>query len=141
MVKKLKSSILLSIFRRKGGEGLYTEVITDKNKFKYALILSSLKDDEEGLIIYFKNELNWFLLSNQRIVITQQVITTVISNDDIVEVSLDLAGQAEDRIINKAEFTRLIVSDIRNRKHKIQLEKGDPYWGIFQVLSFISQKR
>ncbi len=38
-----KSSIWLSIFKRKGGEGLFTRIITDQNRSCFLDQLSSIK--------------------------------------------------------------------------------------------------
>jgi hypothetical protein len=48
MKTKDKASILLLIFRRKGGEGMLTKVIDKNNSINYQKILSLLDLDESG---------------------------------------------------------------------------------------------
>ena len=67
MYSKDKSSVYLSIFKRKGAEGDYTKIINDENKNQYSDLISRLVENENPLIVYFKNILNWFLLTNNRI--------------------------------------------------------------------------
>lgn len=47
-----KSSIYISVFKRKGGEGLKTKIINDTNKQQYENLFSELEDNEYPLIVY-----------------------------------------------------------------------------------------
>jgi hypothetical protein len=134
---KDKSSIYLSIFKRKGGEGYYTKIVNDENKSQYSDLLSKLVENENPLIIYFKNSLNCFLLTNYRILILNQGQFKVFNNIDIVEVHPAIKEELRDRINDKKNFTRLKLKTKGNEEVIISLEVGNPYEGIYQVLHFI----
>src|SRR5689334_13929717 len=64
---KDKSSIWLSIFKRKGGEGLFTKIITDQNRSRFRDQLSRLEESEIPRLCYRLDDFNWLLISNKRI--------------------------------------------------------------------------
>lgn len=64
MELKYKSSILLSIFKRKGGEGVLTKIVNINNKFNYL----ALDEGEQALILYDQNGENWLLLTDNCII-------------------------------------------------------------------------
>lgn len=132
-----KSSIYLSIFKRKGGEGDYTKIVNDENKNQYSDILSRLIENEKALIVYFKNILNWLLLTNSRILILNEGTFEVLNNFDIIEVRPALEEELRDRVNNKGNFTRLKIKIKNGEEVVLILEKGKPYEGIYQVLHFI----
>jgi hypothetical protein len=137
MNSKDKSSVYLSIFNRKGGEGDNTKVLNDENKSQYSDLLSRLVDNENPLITYFKDILNWFLLTNSRILILKEGLLEVYNNSDIIEVRPALEEELKDIIHNKEFFTRLKIKTKDNEEIILSLEKGKPYEGIYQVLHFI----
>jgi hypothetical protein len=65
-----KSSIYISIFKRMGGEGLNTKIFNETNERDYRDLFSKLEENERPLVIYFQNVLNWFLLTNNRILMS-----------------------------------------------------------------------
>lgn len=137
MYSKDKSSVYLSIFKRKGGEGDYTKIVNDENKSQYSDLLSRLIENENPLIVCFKNILNWFLLTNSRILILNEGRFDVFNNFDIVEVRPALEEELRDRVNNKENFTRLKIKIKNNEEVVLSLEKGKSYEGIHQVLHFI----
>jgi hypothetical protein len=137
MYSKDKSSVYLSIFKRKGGEGDYTKIVNDENKNQYSDLLDRLVESENPLIVYFKNILNWFLLTNSRILIMNESNFEILSNSDIIEVLPALEEEFKDRIISKENFTRLKIKTTDNVDIILSLEMGKSYEGIYQVLHFI----
>lgn len=137
MYSKDKSLVYLSIFKRKGEEGDYTKIVNDENKDQYSDLLSRLVENENPLIVYFKNILNWFLLTNSRVLILNEGRFDVFNNIDIVEVRPALEEELRDRVNNKENFTRLKIKIKNNEEVVLSLEKGKSYEGIYQVLHFI----
>lgn len=137
MYSKDKSSVYLSIFKRKGGEGNYTKIVNDENTNQYSDLLFRLVENEEPLIVYFKNSINWFLFTNNRILILHEGSFEAFNNFDIVEVRPALEEELRDRISNKENFTRLKIKMKSNEELLLHLEKGKSYEGIYQVLHFI----
>lgn len=135
-----KSYVLLAIFRRKGGEGLFTKIMNEGNKFQYVNQLSNLSEDEEALICYKKNEHNWLLLTTNRIIAEYDDVKLSLLLSDLREVSPDLKGEAINWIINREGFTRLLLKDFNGKDTIITLETGKPFQGMFQLLHYIASQ-
>lgn len=134
---KDKSSIYLSIFKRKGGEGIKTKIINRGNENQFNTLFSNLSDQEKPLIIFFENISKWILLTNNRIIINKQDNFSFIKIDEIIEVRPALEEELKDGIFIKNNFTRLKMKLKNNDNVVIDLEKGLPYEGFYQVLHFI----
>lgn len=132
-----KSSIYISIFNRKGGEGLNTKIIDNNNKNCYINLLNELIENEKPLIIYYKNTLNYFILTNFRIINYYSENQYIINLNDIIEVQLALKEEFNDRVMDKEKFTRLKIKTKSNDYFILNLEEGKPYQGLYQVLHFI----
>lgn len=132
-----KSSVYISIFKRKGGEGSNTKIIREENKMDYNSLFLQLNEGEKPLLIYFLNLLNYFLLTNKRIIIYQERQPIFLNLTDIIEVSPALQEEMNDRIFDKQKFTRLKIKIKNGEILLCKLEQGLPYEGIYQVLHFI----
>jgi hypothetical protein len=137
MNSKDKSSVYLSIFKRKGGEGEYTKIVSDENINQYPELIFKLVEQENPLIVYFKNILNWFLLTNSRILILNEGGFEAFENTEIVEVQPALEEELKDKVTNKEKFTRIRVEMENKKEVLLNLEAGKPYEGIYQVLHFV----
>lgn len=133
---KIKSSILLSIFKRKGGEGDLTKIITPDNSISFINELKSLDKNEEALICYKKDSSNWLLITNTRILQSRLNTKLSISYNKIHKVHLALQDEFIHGIMNKTDFTYLVL-ETNNEKYCIEIEKGEPFQGIYQMLHFI----
>ena len=133
-----KSSTYISIFKRKGGEGLNTKIIKDTNNEDYNNLFTQLEKNENPLLIYFPNLSNWFLLTNNRVLISNEGQSTFLYLTDIIEVRPALQEEMNDRISDKQKFTRLKVKMKNGEYFVCKLEQGQPYEGIYQVLHFIA---
>jgi hypothetical protein len=133
-----KSSTYISIFKRKGGEGLNTKIIKDANNKDYNNLFTRLEENEKPLLIYFLNLLNWFLLTNNRVLISNEGQSTFLYLTDIIEVRPALQEEMNDRISDKQKFTRLKIRMKNGDSFVCKLEQGQPYEGIYQVLHFIA---
>ena len=136
-----KSSIYISIFKRKGGEGLKTKIVNETNVKDYNDLFSKLEENEKPLLLYFVNLLNWFLLTNSRILMLNEGIFSFLNLADIIEVRPALQEEMNDRITDKKKFTRLKVKTRNDEYFICKLEQGAPYEGIYQVLHFIANSR
>ncbi|MDR6546397.1 hypothetical protein J2810_002456 [Chryseobacterium rhizosphaerae] len=138
---KDKSSIYVSIFNRKGGEGLYTKVINENNKKSYEDLFNELDEKEKAFIIYYKNTLNWLLFTNFNILGCTEGGRFIINLSEIIEVQLALHEEYEDRITDKEKFTRLKIKTKNKDCFILNVEEGKPYQGLYQVLHFIVSNR
>jgi hypothetical protein len=132
-----KSSIYLSIFKRKGEEGTNTKVITKTNRGQFANLLYKLDNGEIALLVYYQDALNWFLLTNNRVLMLNEGLSTTLNIFDIVEVHPALEEELKDRVFSKGNFTRLRIKTKDGESVIGKIEKGRPYEGIYQVLHFI----
>lgn len=130
-----KVSVLISIFNRKGGEGKLTRVLNEDNIFQYRDLLSLLEKGERGLIVYYKDEENWLLLTSERI-LTSSGLSLL--NSDIIEVAPALKEEFKNMVMEKVNFTKLIIKYQNGENHILSLERGKPYEGFYQVLHFIA---
>jgi len=133
-----KSSTYISIFKRKGGEGLATKIIKEADKKDYNGLFTQLEKNEKPLLIYFLNLLNWFLLTNNRILMCNEGQSIFLYLADIIEVRPALQEEMNDMISDKQKFTRLKIKTKNGDYFICKLEKGQPYEGIYQVLHFIA---
>ncbi|MDR2274874.1 MAG: hypothetical protein LBF27_28455 [Sphingobacterium sp.] len=133
-----KSSIYISIFKRKGGEGLNTKIIKEANNKDYDSLFTRLEENEKPLLVYFLNLLNWFLLTNNRLLMSIDGQSKFLYLADIIEVRPALQEEMNDRIIDKQKFTRLKIKMKDGECFICKLEQGQPYEGIYQVLHFIA---
>lgn len=136
-MKKNKSSILLSIFKRNGGEGSLTKIITDDNKLNFLDQIALIKPEEQALLCYKQDELNWLLITNSQIIEEKKGVRLVLGYSELTEVTPAIQEEFKNKVFNKEDFTHLIFKDCLGRKHIIKFEKGQPYQGIYQMLHYI----
>lgn len=136
--KKNKSSILLSIFLRKGGEGILTKIITDENKIDYPNQIVLLRIGEVPLLCFKEDAKNWLMLTNERIIEEQESSQFSLPFSELTEVHLAVQEELKDRVINKHDFTRIALKDRKENKYIIKVEKGNPFRGIYQVLHYVA---
>lgn len=134
---KDKLSILLSIFNRKGGEGELTKIISEDNKQNFLNQISTLAVKEQPFLCFKQDEINWLLLTNIRIIQEREGVRLVIPYSELIEVSLAMQDEFNDRVVNKKDFTRLVLKDSSDKKYIIRTEKGEPFQGIYQILHHI----
>ncbi|MBO9728662.1 MAG: hypothetical protein J7623_08500 [Chitinophaga sp.] len=131
-----KPSILLSIFKRKGEEGIKTRIIHEGNKSIYPLQLSFLLAAEQPLVCFREDDANWVLVTGDRVIASGKGEIVSLPYGELVTVNMALAEEYKDRVMMKTDFTRLVLKARNGESHLITLEKGKPYWGIFQLLHF-----
>lgn len=135
-----KSSTYISIFKRKGSEGVNTKLLKEANGKDYANLFTRLEENEKPLLIYFLNMSNWFLLTNTRILMDDNLQSTFLYLADIIDVRPALQEEINDRIVDKQKFTRLKIKMKSGKYFVCKLEQGQPYEGIYQVLHFIASR-
>ncbi|WP_197429563.1 hypothetical protein [Myroides odoratus] len=134
---KYKPSVLVSLFIRKGGEGLFTKILSTNESLALSLV-KLLKEDEKALILFKQHEVNLLLITDSRLIMNRGTALVAIEFFDIIEVRIALEEEFKERILKKEEFTRLLVKVKSGIDYIIQVEKGKPFQGLYQVLSYIS---
>lgn len=128
------SNIILSVFKRKGGEGGKTKIITNENidQYKY-LYEKKLIENETGLIIYYYSNDNWILYSNKRIIVLK-------SRDFFSIYYSEIAPLGSEKLINakqqdgKYPLVIYHLKDKNGKNYVIDIESGEPFNGIIQIL-------
>jgi hypothetical protein len=131
-------NVLLSIFKRKGGEGLFTKLITDVNQQDYLNQMDLLDADEIALLISKQDEQNWLLLTSNRVLTVKNGHLIDLPYSKLLTVSLAMDEEFQDGILSKEGFTRLVLIDGNGDNYFITVEKGKPYQGVYQVLHYIA---
>ena len=129
------SSVLKALFKRKGGEGQYTRVVTTPSAFD-GLNIADFRAGEEALIRYYKSELLWCLLSNRRLRANNHGEPINLGLDEIAAVGIDIKAEYLTGSKNKKDFSLLSVVDIKHANHTLAFESGPPFYGIYNALGF-----
>lgn len=132
-----KSSIITAIFKRKGGESEFTKIINEENKSRYIDVFQYLNADENPLIVFFKTDFRWILLTNKRILNRQENINFEIYYEDLQEINLAMLDEFKKAIKDKTKFTMIKIKDKTNREYILNVEEGKPFQGFYQVLHFL----
>ncbi|PQL93345.1 PH domain-containing protein [Apibacter adventoris] len=127
------SSIIISIFKRKGGEGKYTKIINEQNEEEYFDLLK-IKDKDEKILICYKENKDFVLITNKRLITNNYMVDYF----NIEAVIIAMQEEFKSNILNKKKFTRLKLQDFDGKNYILKLEEGKPYNGIYQILEFIS---
>lgn len=140
MLAKDLSSILLSIFKRKGGEGIYTKII-EKGDFEIEHLYNKDNENEMPLIKCYYDDRNYIIFTNQRIVQYVHEAFNFIRYFDLIEVRPAIFEEFKNAVMDKQKFTKLCIKTMNGSEHILTLESGGPYIGIYQFLSFICSKK
>lgn len=135
---KDKSSVILSIFRRKGGEGVHTKIIDNENKSFFLNQIALLTGNENALLCFKQDDSNWLLVTSARIVQERDGVRLSIPYSELLEVNLALQEEFENGVRSKCDFTQLALKCSNGNKYIIRLEKGEPYQGIYQFLHYLA---
>lgn len=133
-----KSSTLLSIFKRKGGEGLFTKVISKDNLPKYHELFYNYFEDEVPIIAQYTDENYWIIFTNRRLILCESSIITYIGFETINKVSAPVFREAMMGIRDVNGFSLIELQTKDKQKYTLKTECGLPYTGIFHMLQFLS---
>lgn len=138
-MKKVSASVLASIFKRKGGEGPRTKLLTDENRHLYEATLRHLSEDEKGIIVYWDNEQNWILLSDQRLLVRSAGHLSSLPFSIITAIHPTYAPPAHE-YGEKIQATRLKLFLLGGQSLILNLEDGHPFQGWFHVINYAKGK-
>jgi hypothetical protein len=137
MSTKNMSSIIVSVFKRNGGEGEFTKVV--KQNSDYPMLDNYLHAGEKALIIYYIDEFNFTLLTDNRVIAVNENRAVEILYVNLDRVTYPIfAKQRPDTEISPFRFTKVLLFDLQKNEHLIAVEKGKPWQGFFQALHFIT---
>ncbi|MGE3800232.1 MAG: hypothetical protein AB7H80_04365 [Candidatus Kapaibacterium sp.] len=135
-MQELIPSTLVALFKRKGREGNFTKTISGNDFLKKALPVH-LESDEVGVIVYYKSEEEWFLLSNKRIYAHCDFGDVDMGVDELENVAFAL--EEERRVgVRKDKFSLLKIRGREDNETLLRLEGGLPFFGVYNVLDFLA---
>nr|WP_314499391.1 hypothetical protein [uncultured Chryseobacterium sp.] len=133
----IKKNILISIFTRKGGEGINTKMITEDLNLLNK-VNSKIKENENPLLIYFINDENWTLFTDIKILINEKSQLKELLYNQLMNVKPALSAEIKNGITETNDFTKLLLTFKDKSSIIISVEKGLPFKGIYQMLHYVS---
>lgn len=136
MEAKDNSFLILSVFKRKGGEGDNTKIITEKNISLYInLYKNILEEYENGLIIYFQSNEKWVLYTNKRIIRWDNDSYKSLFYSEMSPLNLQLGVLAKIQYSKSLPVIQYNLKDVKGNSYNLKIEGGEPFKGIFQIIS------
>ena len=132
------SSVILAIFLRKGGEGVYTKIV-EKTSIEIDKLYKKDNEGEVPLIVSY-NDTGYIIFTNQRVVKSINGGFNSITYSDLENVRPALFDEFKNLVVDKKKFTKLCVREKNGNEFLLILESGNPYAGIYQFLSFLCSK-
>lgn len=132
-----KKEILTSIFRRKGGEGVKTKLIEHTNlvdKINY-----TTEENENAILIYFLNNKDWILFTDMKMIFNNNQMEKF-NYSELIDVKPALTEELKFGVNNPDNFTKILLKFNDNSSFIIDVEKGAPYKGIYQMLHYIASQ-
>lgn len=133
---KMEKEMILSIFRRKGGEGTYTKIVSDKIKNR-AFSHINIDIDGEPIIYSENNGVISYILTNKYIIYTMDNIRIPLSN--IKSISLDRQKEMRELKIGVNQF-RFLKIDTDDQNYYLEVETGPSFSGIWNALRYIARQ-
>ena len=132
--------ILVSIFKRKGGEGeqtfLFDNLSTD-NKDLISNTLSEVGDNEYVVLVYLENVDNHFIITTDRIIEKKDGENLYFSYADLNLASTNMAAEYKLGTRSKKDF-KVITLKFNNTEYNLMVESDNPYWGLLNVLRYLA---
>jgi len=123
-----------SIFRRKGGNGVYTRLFDDMSREQQDALLGAvrLQETEVPVIGSFRGPDRWLILTSQRLVWSARGQRFELDVQTIRDATADLRHLANSQ--SKLEMESLQVATLSGAEYAIELESGPPLSGTWNVL-------
>jgi len=132
--------ILISIFKRKGGEGERTflfDNLSPENKNLISNTLSEVNENEYTVLVYLKDVDNHFIITTDRIIEKKDGRKLYFSYAELNLASTNLSVQYKLGIKSKKEFN-VITLKFDNTEYNLIVEPENPYWGLLNVLRYLA---
>ena len=124
-----------SIFRRKGGDGVYTRLFDSLEPGQRSTLLSALelREAELPVIGSIRGPNSWLLLTTERLTWAIAGRRHELAAEIIHDTTADLKG-LQDSGKSKLEMRTLQVITLAGEEYTIDLEPGQPLSGTWNVL-------
>jgi hypothetical protein len=140
-LKTFSKSVLLSIFRRKGGPGPNTLPFDGfpTHIQHHLMSQSSLLAGEEPVLASFRDPSEWVLVTTQRLVWSSKAGVMRIALLAIEDVTVDLKANAEMGARTKKDLSQLIVKTAGRETHRLTIEPGPSFFAVWNVLKYFAR--
>ena len=136
MKKQIGPSVLQSRLRRNGGETELTRIISEENIQDYAVQLEGLEPDEKGVIVYRKDDNNWVLLSQTRIIAVKDGTRLELFYEDILSATYAMQEEAQEAPGSFKGMSKVALIGKNGTRYVVQLEPGRGFSGVYAALAF-----
>ena len=131
----LKGSVLKSVFKRHGEEGLFTRLVTSATQLAAVLALYKivLLENEEALI-WYQEENDYLMITDKRVIFRNNF-----NNKEDIIIALTQLKEAnyvisEQPVVTFGKFTMLAITDIAGNRYLLKTEAPPVFNGIYQLL-------
>lgn len=127
----------LRIFNKNGGDGENIKLFTSFSLSQREKLLNicNLEHDENPIIVGQNENYGGFLLSDKKIASFCETRMSLVWLAEISGVKLSEESSSAEE---KAKWKKLEVIDFREQSHFFNLESGKPFFGVWNVLLFVS---
>ncbi len=134
MHKPVSTSVMKSVFLRKGGETDKTRIVVN-NLLRYKVPFE-LTENEIIILEYFESVNEWAVISNQKLFFSTLSGITNIPFSDLKWVVSDFIGKLSGVVTPKTEMRYLILQLQNGDEKLLTTEVSSPFWGIYNMLQF-----
>lgn len=129
----------LRIFQKNGGDGEGVKIFDHFSLQTKEKILNEfkLKTDEKPIVAGSNTEKPWFLLTNKRLlrIVADAVEDICLSDIEKINIPTDKLNPND-----KKDWKTLEIVDFGNKSTFFEVEKGLPFFGIWNVLLFVTAR-
>ncbi|MBL0317860.1 MAG: hypothetical protein IPP74_00905 [Alphaproteobacteria bacterium] len=130
--------ILCGIFRRKGGNGIYTKIYDELDLLAKELLQKQVQetDDEKLVIAGIINSSEWQLITTKKIIWGTHGVIKSINFEELIDALVDLPKLMKDNV-RLVDNTELVVITKDGQRTILKLEAGKSFSGIWNIIKFI----
>jgi hypothetical protein len=139
MQKPVSTSVMKSVFLRKGGETDKTRIVAN-NVLRHKVPFE-FTEEETIVVEYFETVNEWAVISNQKLVFSTLAGISRISFTNLKWVVSDIEGKLSGVVTPKTEMRHLILQLQNGDEKLLTTEVGQPFWGIYNMLQFVSKNQ
>jgi hypothetical protein len=143
MLGRPTKSTLKALLERRGAWGVITRPFEEfDDEIRESLTSQAgLIEEEQPVIVCFRDKENWVLISDARLIWSESASHHSVAVSDIVKVTADLAGDAQSGARTKNDLHHLVIRTSNGETHRVNLEPGPPFFGVWNVVMFMAARR
>lgn len=125
---------IISIFRKKGGDGAITRIAENLRPGQHETLLRSIGDDMVLIVGFFSDD-RWFAITSSRLLVQQMSKLKATTLEDVI--SVKYPKTASDLAVGK-RFGGTVALTLRDGSSvELEVESGKPFVGLLNVFLYI----